>query len=364
MHFSTVTIFLACTSLTLGGSIPIETALARRAALPVAPSDFHSTTRPRRIRKHHQATPKRSSAAGDRAKRFISPTPIFDEIEERALDLLDGVGALAGLGAIPVVGSLGERQLGGLGGLGAIPTTGNGLGFLDITALLTSCTSGMSTHQAKIQKLASRARNYKDSPMNSKFQNSVYEELKAYRGSAAGLPGLQQLDATLKPIAPNQGLGEFDRNNDIEVLFRTISTSFQDTLESVNLIGERFSLIFVCTVDHLADLVVLFNSLQAPHPRSRPRPNPVSRPPSLPPFALSLFPTQYSPRPSFHHSYDIKCIIDDLLNIVQLLLDGTLNGTGIGSGDSALGSSPLGFSTLSGNYLTSVCKMGPSLPAC
>lgn len=76
--------------------------------------------------------------------------------------------------------------------------------------------------------------------MNSKFQNSIFQELKAYRGSAAGLPGLAQLDQTLKPLAPNQGLDKFDRNNDIEVLFRTINTSLQDTLESVNLIGAPF----------------------------------------------------------------------------------------------------------------------------
>lgn len=73
--------------------------------------------------------------------------------------------------------------------------------------------------------------------MNSKFQNSVFQELKAYRGSAASLPGLAELDKTLKPLAPNQGLAKFDRNNDIEVLYRTINTSLQDTLESINLIG-------------------------------------------------------------------------------------------------------------------------------
>lgn len=89
-------------------------------------------------------------------------------------------------------------------------------------------------------QLANRATKYKDSHMNSAFQNSVYQELKTYRGSAAGLPGLSTLDGTLKPLGPDQGLSNFNRNDNIEVLFRTLSTSLQDTLESIDLVGEFF----------------------------------------------------------------------------------------------------------------------------
>ncbi|KAL8292203.1 hypothetical protein RQP46_001669 [Phenoliferia psychrophenolica] len=286
-------------------TIPIDTNLMRRSGAPAAESTtFHSTTRPRRVRKPGHS--KRSSAASDRAKRSPSPEPLSDH-EERQLDLLDG--GLLDDGLLGD-GLLGKRQLPSLPGLGGLGGGSGGGGLLSITSVLTSCTSGMSTHQAKIQKLASRAKNYKDSPMNSKFQNSVYEELKAYRGSAAGLPGLAQLDQTLKPLAPNQGLSEFDRGNDIEVLFRTVNTSLQDTLESIDLI--------------------------------------VFKLPILGPVLGPIL-------------YDIKCIIDDILNIVQVILDGVLNSTGIGSSSS---SSPAGLSSLSATYLTSICKMGPSLPAC
>ena len=54
--------------------------------------------------------------------------------------------------------------------------------------------------------------------------------------------------------------------------------------------------------------------------------------------------------------YDLKCIIDDILNVVQQLLDGVLNETGIDGS--------AGFTSLSGNYLVAVCSMGPSLPVC
>lgn len=50
--------------------------------------------------------------------------------------------------------------------------------------------------------------------------------------------------------------------------------------------------------------------------------------------------------------YDIKCIIDDLLNIAQVVLDGLLNSL-----------SPQ-LTSISENYLVSICRMGPSLPVC
>ncbi|KAM0748395.1 hypothetical protein T439DRAFT_358292 [Meredithblackwellia eburnea MCA 4105] len=284
------TILLAlATSFTLGTAAPADVAaVVRRSPSPSDPTDFHHTSaRPRRVRKpkvHH----KRSSAATDRAKRTPLPTPEEQDLEERQLDEL-----------LPLVGEIApvkERSL----GAGSIPVLGS-ISLLDLTGVLNGCSTGMTTHQAKIQQLANRAKRYKDSHMNSAFQNSVYQELKAYRGSAAGLPGLQQLDATLKPLGPDQGLANFDRNNDLEVLFRTMSTSFQDTLESINLV--------------------------------------VFKLPVLGPVLGPIL-------------YDIKCIIDDILNIVQVILDGLLNQL-----------SPQ-LTLVSGNYLVSICQMGPSLPVC
>lgn len=160
MHgfLSTFAIALVST-VALGVSIPIETALARRVALPSTPTDFHSTTRPRRVRKHDQSR-KRSSAASDRAKRTPSPAPVLTEHEERQLDLLDA-GLLDGLlggatgGGGGAGGLLGKRQIPSLP-TGALPLGSlGGLGLLDLTSLLTSASSGMSTHQAKISASSS-----------------------------------------------------------------------------------------------------------------------------------------------------------------------------------------------------------------
>ena len=50
--------------------------------------------------------------------------------------------------------------------------------------------------------------------------------------------------------------------------------------------------------------------------------------------------------------YDIKCIVDDILNIGQVLVDGLLNDL-----------QPQ-LKGLSGNYLVSVCSMAKSLSVC
>lgn len=74
--------------------------------------------------------------------------------------------------------------------------------------------------------------------MSSQFQDSVYQELKAYRGSAPSLPGLAELDQALKPLGENRNEPEhFDRSDPLQVAIRTINTSVQDTLEAINLIG-------------------------------------------------------------------------------------------------------------------------------
>jgi hypothetical protein len=99
----------------------------------------------------------------------------------------------------------------------------------------------MNTHQNNIAKLAKQARTYdKSSRSGSKFQNSVYQELKAYRGSAESLPGLKELDDATKGAAGDHGLDNFNRDDPVQVLVRTLNESTQQTLESINLIGELF----------------------------------------------------------------------------------------------------------------------------
>jgi len=77
--------------------------------------------------------------------------------------------------------------------------------------------------------------------MGSKFQNSVYQELKAYRGSAQSLPLLSDLDAATKDAAGDHGLDNFNRDDPVQVLIRTLNESSQQTLESINLIGKLCS---------------------------------------------------------------------------------------------------------------------------
>jgi hypothetical protein len=50
--------------------------------------------------------------------------------------------------------------------------------------------------------------------------------------------------------------------------------------------------------------------------------------------------------------YDIKCIVDDILNVGEVVLDGLLNDL------------QPELKGLSGNYLTSVCRMAQSLSVC
>jgi hypothetical protein len=51
--------------------------------------------------------------------------------------------------------------------------------------------------------------------------------------------------------------------------------------------------------------------------------------------------------------YDIKCILDNILNAGQINIDGLLNNLDLG-----------GLKLLSSDYASSMCKMSPSLAAC
>lgn len=51
--------------------------------------------------------------------------------------------------------------------------------------------------------------------------------------------------------------------------------------------------------------------------------------------------------------YDIKCILDNVLDATQINLDGLLNNLNLS-----------GLKLLSSEYATSMCKMSPSLAAC
>jgi hypothetical protein len=51
--------------------------------------------------------------------------------------------------------------------------------------------------------------------------------------------------------------------------------------------------------------------------------------------------------------YDVKCIVDNVLDATQLNVDGLLNNLDLG-----------GLKLLSSEYATSMCKMSPSLAAC
>ncbi|GAA5922713.1 uncharacterized protein JCM15063_003400 [Sporobolomyces koalae] len=138
--------------------------------------------------------------------------------------------------------------------------------------------------------------------MGSKFQNSVYQELKAYRGSAQSLPALQELSEATKPAAGDHGLDNFNRDDPVQVFFRTINESTQQTLESINLI--------------------------------------VFYVPVLGPLLGPLV-------------YDIKCILDNILDATQINVDGLLNNLDLN-----------GLKLLSSDYATSMCKMSPSLALC
>ncbi|KAI5479363.1 hypothetical protein MNV49_003697 [Pseudohyphozyma bogoriensis] len=285
---SIVVLLLHSTSLTLGAPSVVARAdvLIPREAPSITTPD-HKVPLPARKTKH-RIHHKKSSAASARAKR----TPEDHELQERqALESLPVADLLAG--GVPSLPGIGQRDV--------VPTTSSPLSLLDLNGLLSTCSGGMGTHQAAIAKAAKKAKTYKDSRMNSPFQNSVFQELKAYRGSAAGLPGLRELDASLKPLAPKQGLGNFNRNDPNQVLLRTIVTSLEDTLEGV-------------------DLIVYYLPILGP---------------VLGPIV-----------------YDIKCIIDDLLDIAHYTADGLLN------------SLAPQLRILQGNYMTSTCKMGPSLPMC
>ncbi|GAA5862515.1 hypothetical protein JCM1840_004209 [Sporobolomyces johnsonii] len=287
MHSTFISFLLVAATATFSLASPAVAAppvLSRRSG-PLAKQRLHSRAA---SLKHSPSSP---SAARVRTRR--SAVPMIESLEER--NMLEQESD-----------ELEMRRRGLLDGLTGSTTDLQGssvLGLVNIQSLLTTATSGMTTHQKKIASLAKKARTYKDSHMGTKFQNSVYQELKAYRGSAEGLPGLQELDTALKPLGPDQGLGNFNRNDAIQVLLRTVNESTQNTLESTNLL--------VYYVPVLGPLV-----------------GPIL--------------------------YDIKCIIDDLLNAAQYNTDGLLN---------QLIDKP-GLELLSSKYATSYCTMAPSLTGC
>ncbi|BGP12435.1 hypothetical protein JCM10213_006999 [Rhodosporidiobolus nylandii] len=204
---------------------------------------------------------------------------------------------------LPMIEDLEEADVEKRNLLGSVPGS-SALNLVSLNAILGSLNLGasqMTTHEKNIKAMAAKARKYKKTRMSSAFQNSVYQELKAYRGSAQSLPGLKELDAALKPLAGDQGLDNFNRADPLQVAIRTINESAQNTLEAVNLI--------------------VFN---------------------IPVLGPVLGPILY----------DIKCILDDLLNIVQLQTDGLLNEL-----------QPL-LSGLTQNYSNSVCDMIPSSSVC
>ncbi|GAA6059366.1 hypothetical protein JCM10212_003264 [Sporobolomyces blumeae] len=290
--------------------------LAATATLTLAAPRHGSSTPSRRNgplakqRLHTRAVSLKRSAPSPSTRRTRSrrsSIPMAESIEESnmiedASSDLEERGLLGGvLGSKPDSSSL-TSPLSSTKGVPSVPGS-SVLGLVNLENLLKTGSSGMRTHQANIQKLAKQARTYdKKSRMGSKFQNSVYQELKAYRGSAQSLPGLKELDEALKPLGPDQGLGNFNRDDPLQVLIRTLNESTQQTLESINLI--------VYYVPVLSPL------LAAP-------------------------------------LYDIKCIIDDVLNAAQYNADGLLNQLDL-----------KGLKLLSSEYATSMCKMAPSLAAC
>lgn len=167
---SVTALFLTSTLAAAANLPPYSSTITRRDASgkPASGSDFHSTTRPRRVRTH-RVSHKRSSVTTSSAKR----TPIkteADEIEERRL--FDGLPDLPVVSDLPFLADE-DSSRPPVGAADSLPSTSS-LGLGDITGILSSCTSGMSTHQKKIDQLANRATKYKDSHMNSAFQNSVY----------------------------------------------------------------------------------------------------------------------------------------------------------------------------------------------
>ncbi|GAA5972704.1 hypothetical protein JCM11641_002984 [Rhodosporidiobolus odoratus] len=235
-----------------------------------------------------QRLQKRASsylASAPLAKR--TGLPMLEDLDDAAQD--NEVAKRGLLSGVPVASSL-----------NTLPG-GSTLNLVSLDAILGSLNLGatqMTEHEKNIKTMAAKARKYKKTRMSSAFQDSVYRELKAYRGSAQSLPGLKELDAALRPLAGDQGLDNFNRDDPIQVAIRTINESAQNTLESINLI--------------------VFN---------------------LPVLGATLGPILY----------DIKCILEDLLNITQLQVDGLLNEL-----------TPE-LQGLTRNYRGSICRMTPSL---
>lgn len=143
---SVTALFLTSTLAAAANLPPYSSTITRRDASgkPASGSDFHSTTRPRRVRTHH-VSHKRSSVTTSSAKR----TPIkteADEIEERRL--FDGLPTYPSSATSPSWRTKTPPDHRWERPTPSLPLRPSGLG--DITGILSSCTSGMSTHQKKI----------------------------------------------------------------------------------------------------------------------------------------------------------------------------------------------------------------------
>ncbi|GAA5870462.1 hypothetical protein JCM16303_002011 [Sporobolomyces ruberrimus] len=305
MHSSVLSILLLAATATLTLASPSTSShhsVSRRNG-PLAKQRLHS-----RANSLKRSSPSSASAPSTRRTRSRrSAVPMVESLEERDMSerrhvhaedkrgLLDGV--LSGAG-----GSSSSSSASPVGGLPSVPGS-SVLGLVKLQNLLNSGSSKMNTHQNNIAKLAKQARTYdKSSRSGSKFQNSVYQELKAYRGSAESLPGLKELDDATKGAAGDHGLDNFNRDDPVQVLVRTLNESTQQTLESINLI-----VYYVPVLGPLLGPIV----------------------------------------------YDIKCILDNILNAGQINIDGLLNNLDLG-----------GLKLLSSDYASSMCKMSPSLAAC
>ncbi|GAA5997853.1 hypothetical protein JCM5350_007744 [Sporobolomyces pararoseus] len=301
MHSSVLSLLLLAATATLGLASPSSSSrsVSRRNG-PLSKQRLHS-----RAHSLKRSSPSSASTPSTRRRTRSRRSPMAESLEERNMierdqhqedkrGLLDGV-----LGSATGSSSSTSSPV---GNLPSVPGS-SVLGLVKLENLLKSGTSRMNTHQSNIAKLAKQARTYnKSSRMGSKFENSVYQELKAYRGSAQSLPGLKELYDATKPAAGDHGLDNFNRDDPIQVLIRTLNESTQQTLESINLI--------------------------------------VYYVPVLGPLLGPLV-------------YDVKCIVDNVLDATQLNLDGLLNNLDLN-----------GLKLLSSDYATSMCKMSPSLAAC
>lgn len=218
--------------------------------------------------------------------------------------------------------------------------TGNsGTSILSVTTLLTSVSRAQSSSSKELQQSAAKAKSSRSSRANSAYQNSVYNQLKAYRDASTDLTGLSALADALAPLRANNGMANFNRDDPLQVLLRTTVTGMEDTLEAVNLIVYYVPLLGPVLGPIVYDRKSCFRSQPATVRLAQARALTSSR-------SSCLF------TPSCLFAPTVKCIIDSILDLGEETIDGLLNEL------------YPELHTLSGNYLSSACAMGPSLPFC